>query len=578
MKSITAVVSAFLEHRSSRRNLTALFRLLILLFSLIGIYSVVFHVLMEAEGQHHSWITGIYWTLTVMTTLGFGDITFSGDAGRLFSVVVMMTGVMFLLVILPFTFIEFFYSPWMHAQEAARTPRELPEDTRRHVIFTCHDPITMALIPMLKKYGHPYVILKSQVAEALELYEQGIHVAVGELDDPLTYERMRIKRAAMLVSTRSDVVNTNITFTARELNEHIPIVGAASSDEARDVLELAGATLVLRPEEMMGQALARRVVGKDSAAHVIGNSGDLLIAEAHVAGTELEGRTLANSKVRARTGLSVIGVWDHGRLAGVEPHTMILRHMVLVLAGNEEQIGNYNRCFRREELTPGHVVIVGGGRVGRITSKALQKAGIEPVIIEKAADRVADHPEAVIGDATRMETLKAAKARDAASILITTHDDDVNISLTIFFRRMRPNVQIISRCTLERNVRTLHRAGADLVLSSASMGANTIFNLLRENDHLLLAEGVSLFPAPVPHSMQGRRLADCAVRSETGCTIIAVETDGERVINPNPEMILPYGGQMLLIGTLEAEERFLREFRPDVDGKPLRKRWRKRVD
>jgi Trk K+ transport system NAD-binding subunit len=61
------------------------------------------------------------------------------------------------------------------------------------------------------------------------------------------------------------------------------------------------------------------------------------------------------------------------------------------------------------------VVIVGGGRVGRITSKALQQAGIVPVIIERAAERVTEHPEAVIGDATRMETLKAAKARDAAS-------------------------------------------------------------------------------------------------------------------------------------------------------------------
>jgi Trk K+ transport system NAD-binding subunit len=578
MKSITAVVTAFLEHRSSRRNLTALFRLLLLLFSLIAIYSILFHVLMEAEGQHHSWITGVYWTLTVMTTLGFGDITFAGDAGRLFSVVVMMTGVMFLLVILPFTFIEFFYMPWMRAQEAARTPRELPADTRRHVIFTCHDPITMALIPMLEKYGHPYVILKPHVAEALELYEQGIKVAVGELDDPLTYERLRINRAAMLVSTRSDVVNTNITFTARELNENIPIVVAASSDEARDVLELAGATLVLRLEEMMGQALARRVVGKNSAAHVIGRSQDLWIAEANVAGTELQGRSLANSKVRSRTGLSVIGVWDHGRLATVEPHTMILRHMVLMLAGSEEQIASYNRIFSRETADRGHVVIVGGGRVGRITSKALQQAGIEPVIIEKSAERVVNHPEAVIGDAIRMETLKAAKARDAASILITTHDDDVNISLTIFFRRMRPNVQIISRCTLERNVGTLHRAGADLVLSSASMGANTIFNLLRKSDHLLLAEGVSLFPAPVPHSMQGRRLADCAVRSETGCTIIAVETDGERVINPDPDLILPYGGRMLLIGTLEAEENFLKQFRPELDAKALRRRWKKRED
>jgi transaldolase / glucose-6-phosphate isomerase len=38
----------------------------------------------EREGREHSWITGVYWTLTVMSTLGFGDITFETDLGRLF--------------------------------------------------------------------------------------------------------------------------------------------------------------------------------------------------------------------------------------------------------------------------------------------------------------------------------------------------------------------------------------------------------------------------------------------------------------------------------------------------------------
>src|SRR5690606_7277874 len=126
-----------------------------------------------------------------------------------------------------------------------------------------------------------------------------------------------------------------------------------------------------------------------------------------------------------------------------------------------------------------HIVIVGGGRVGRITSKALQEEGFSPVVIEKMSDRVKDHPAAVIGDATHLDVLKTARAREADTIIITTHDDDINISLTIFFRRLRENYQIISRCTLERNVETLHRAGADLVLSSASMAANTIFNILR---------------------------------------------------------------------------------------------------
>ena len=34
---------------------------------------------------------GLYWVLVTMSTLGFGDITFKSDIGRLFSVVVLVT-------------------------------------------------------------------------------------------------------------------------------------------------------------------------------------------------------------------------------------------------------------------------------------------------------------------------------------------------------------------------------------------------------------------------------------------------------------------------------------------------------
>ena len=94
MKSLISIISALLGERTSRYNLLALLKLVLVLIGLITIYSVIFHVLMEREGQHHSWITGFYWTLTVMSTLGFGDITFESDAGRLFSIIVLVTGVM----------------------------------------------------------------------------------------------------------------------------------------------------------------------------------------------------------------------------------------------------------------------------------------------------------------------------------------------------------------------------------------------------------------------------------------------------------------------------------------------------
>ena len=55
-----------------------------------------------------------------MSPLGFGDITFASDLGRIFSSIVLLSGIVMLLVVFPFTFIEFFCAPWMRAQKAAR--------------------------------------------------------------------------------------------------------------------------------------------------------------------------------------------------------------------------------------------------------------------------------------------------------------------------------------------------------------------------------------------------------------------------------------------------------------------------
>ncbi len=122
MKFIASQVAAFIRNKTARRNFRTLLRYIGLLAGLVVVYSIVFHFLMEAEGKEHSWLTGLYWTLTVMSTLGFGDITFHSDLGRVFSIVVLMSGVIFLLIVFPFTFIHFFYQPWLQAQERIRAP------------------------------------------------------------------------------------------------------------------------------------------------------------------------------------------------------------------------------------------------------------------------------------------------------------------------------------------------------------------------------------------------------------------------------------------------------------------------
>ena len=143
MKSLPAQFYLFSRDRPARRNVANLVRFIGILAALVTVYSIIFHFIMAAEGRSYSWVTGVYWTLTVMSTLGFGDITFESDLGRIFSSVVLLSGMMFLLVLLPFTFIEFFYLPWTKAQNEARAPGELPPDTRGHIILTSLDAITV---------------------------------------------------------------------------------------------------------------------------------------------------------------------------------------------------------------------------------------------------------------------------------------------------------------------------------------------------------------------------------------------------------------------------------------------------
>lgn len=116
MKFYSSIVSSMVGGKSTKQNMLVLFYFIAILIAMVTIYSILFHFLMAYEGREYSWITGFYWTLTVMTTLGFGDITFTRDVGLLFSIVVLLSGIIFMLILPLFAFIKFFFAPWVEAE------------------------------------------------------------------------------------------------------------------------------------------------------------------------------------------------------------------------------------------------------------------------------------------------------------------------------------------------------------------------------------------------------------------------------------------------------------------------------
>lgn len=565
MKSLGLVLT-YLSAPSRARNIRVVLWLLVALLAMVVVYSVLFHVIMANEGRDHSWMTGFYWTLTVMSTLGFGDITFESDLGRFFSVVVLISGAMFILVLLPFAFIQFVFVPWVAHRDATRAPRQLPEGTRGHIILTDNGAIEDALIRRADNSMVPYVVLVAELEHALALHDQGYRVMVGPLDDPETYRAARVEHAALVAATNADTANTNIAFTVREIDAHVPIVATATAEASVDILQLAGCNEVLRLGEMLGQAIARRVLGSDGRSHVVGEFGGLRIAEASMAGSSLVGETLLDADLRGRFNLNAVGAWDRGRFSIAGPQTPITATTVLILAGSDDQLAAYDAAFGVDRPLDTPAIIIGGGRVGRAAGRALMRADIDHRIIEQQADRIRDADHYVLGDAAELRVLKEAGIEDTSAVLVTTHDDDINVYLTIYARKLRPDVQIIARANLDRNVTTLHRAGADAVLSYASTGATAIWNTLGFNDTLVLAEGLDVFRVAMPAGLAGRSLADGAIRQTTGCNVVAVLQHGDIETNPDATRPLPADADLIVIGDDEAEGRFHQAFPTAVPG------------
>ena len=565
MKFLSSEIATFLlVDRQARANVRGLLKYLLFLTALVLLYAVLFHVIkLYVEGEEHSWITGVYWTLVVMTTLGFGDITFVSDVGRVFSTVVLLSGVVFLLVMLPFLFIRMFYAPWLEARIRLIAPRQVPERTAQHVIIAQVDPIALTLIERLRVGRIPYFVLEADPARAAQLVGDQISVIAGEHDARSTYEQLEVGRSRLVLANCGDTTNTNITLTVREIAPEVPVAAIAEHDDSIDILELSGATAVLPLKRRLGEYLANRVDVGRIEAHVIGSIRDVRIAELPVRGTPLAGMLVRDTHLRERTGVSIVGLWERGKLRTAFPHVQIPSTSVVVLAGTAAQIATFNETLPSERHSPA-VLVIGAGKVGEAATRHLKAKGVTVYAIDReeravsAVAGVAD--ETFTGDAADRMTIERAGISRVASVLLTTNDDAMNIYLAVYSRRLNPDIRIISRITHERNVEAIHRAGADFALSYTSLGVESVMALLRGYAPVLLGEGVSFFELPLPASLAGLRLGDTTIGSRTGLSVVALERNGALETQLTAETILPADGKLLMLGSLEQRQAFFDAF------------------
>lgn len=232
--------------------------------------------------------------------------------------------------------------------------------------------------------------------------------------------------------------------------------------------------------------------------------------------------------------------------------------------------GRLNGQFRRRRMQRkinrlnNHHVLCGYGQVGRAIQEQLIRAGEKVVVIDV---KEPDHPfpsdehMMVIGDATEDETVLQA-GLDRAKTLIVALDSDIdNLYIALTARSVNPGIFIVARANNSAAIPFLKQVGTNRVVNPDQIGGARMAALVSHPE-------VSEFLDVVVHGGEfevrlaetsitdrsgfaGRPLGDCAIRSTTGATVLAVRRDGTFLTNPSRHLVLLPEDLLISMGTGE---------------------------
>lgn len=228
------------------------------------------------------------------------------------------------------------------------------------------------------------------------------------------------------------------------------------------------------------------------------------------------------------------------------------------------------RRMQREILRlKNHIVIAGMGRVGKQAALELHEAKMPFVAIDPRPESMHYARQhgylSILGDATDDATLGRAGIDQACGLIVTTGDDASNLYVVLSARALKSDLFIVSRAVDEATIPKLIRAGANRAISPYAIGGRRLAHLIlsptvvdffdtviKKGEESLNLEGIQVRRGA---KVVGRSLAELKLREQTGASVLVV-LRGNRVLpNPEPELALREGDQLLALGTTEQLDR-----------------------
>jgi voltage-gated potassium channel len=281
------------------------------LMAAVALGTLGFHLL---EGWSLS--DSFYVTIQTVTTVGYGDVTPTNLAGRIFASFFMVIGVGMVVYILTSTVQSIVQSEMFAGFDERRRHREMSR-LQDHFIICGAGRVGSRIIAAMQSAHVPFVVVENNEPIVAELMAKGVHLLVRDATLEATLRDAGVERARGLAACLpNDAANVYVVLIARGLNSKLHIVARAVEEQAEEKLIRAGANRVVAPtiigSHRMAQALMKPAVA-DFMDSIAAENLDLGFEQLEVAHTSVyAGRRLRFTNIRSELDVVIVAMQHRG--------------------------------------------------------------------------------------------------------------------------------------------------------------------------------------------------------------------------------------------------------------------------
>ncbi|MEG3435818.1 potassium channel protein [Pannus brasiliensis CCIBt3594] len=300
-----------------------------------------------------TWIESAYMTISTLATVGFGEINPLGQRGRLFTMVLIILGVVSIGYIVN-RLTEALIQGYFQEGIRQRQERRLIEQLSDHYIICGLGRTGRQVAIEFYAEKIPFVVIDADPVQIDRAKELNYIAFLGDatLDESLI--AAKIDRAICIVSAlTSDAENLYTVLSAKTLNPKIRAIARASTEEAVQKLQRAGADAVVSPYITGGRRLAAAALRPqvmDFVDGILTGTDRSFYMEEFLIDPKTcpcVGSSLREAHLRSRSGALVLAIRraDGTLIGGPTGETELMAGDLLICMGTAEQLRELTRIL-----------------------------------------------------------------------------------------------------------------------------------------------------------------------------------------------------------------------------------------